>query len=149
MGLFGFGRNKKEEAFRNHPVIQQMVSKIERYGTYDGSMASKSTAQRVFDSAANNMGCANPHTKTLYWETLESSNLPMPLAAAYAFSIGEFLEMPWYDPVASGGNTHNAYMNAEAMGIAFPAYKAFVERRHSTNETRYILVLSSNIIENY
>ena len=147
MGLFG--RKSKEERFRNNPLVQNMISSVERYGTYDGSPSSRATAQRVFDMQANHGGCVNPDTKKLYWEALEAGRLYMPLAACYAFAIGEFLAMPFYDPIESGGNTSNARMNADAMGTAFPSYKSFVSSRHSTDETRYILALSLNMIDVY
>lgn len=145
MGLFG--RKSKSDRFRSDPRVKQMIDRVESYGSYDGTSSSRSSAQRVFDRLENHIGCVNPDTKTLYWNTLEVSNLPLPLAACYAFAIGEYLAMPFYDPIASGGNTATARMNAEAMALAFPDYKAFVSRAHSVDETRYILVLSLNNVD--
>ena len=82
-------------------------------------------------------------------EDLLHVDLPMPLAVAYAYAIGEYLENPTYDPVRSGGNTSNAKMSAQAIGMTFPNYKNYVERNHYGNEARYILALTANIIEIY
>ncbi len=148
MGIF-FNRKSSEEQFRSNPAVQHMINSIERYGTYTGSDSSKATAQRAFDMQANYGGCLNPRTKTIYWKTLEESNLLIPLAVAYAFAIGEYLENPMYDPARSGGNTSNAKMSAQAIGMTFPNYKNYVERNHYGNEVRYILALSANIINIY
>ena len=145
MGLFG--RKSKAERFRSDPRVEQMIDRIESYGSYDGSSSSRLSAQKVFDKLENHIGCVNPDTKTLYWNTLEATNLPMPLAACYAFARGEYLAMPFYDPIAAGGNTATARMNAEAMALAFPEYQAFVSSMHSSDVTRYIMVLSLNKID--
>lgn len=150
MGLFrGLAESYLRKKFQEDPNARALMRKIESYGAYDGTAASRKKAEEVFAKQENLTGCLNKNTRLLFWQVAEETSLPTPLAVCYAYAIGEYLAMPYYNPSEMGGDTDMAYQNAAGLGFMFPEYKLFVERRHSPQEAHYIMALSSGIIENF
>lgn len=145
MGLLGsFMQSRMQKAIQNDPQTSAFINSINSVGVYNGSSSSQEKADLYYGKLAMINGDYNNHVKNLYDSLLNSTNLPIPLVAIYAFAKGRFLDDPDFEPYNL--NSQGAKDNAMSMKMLFPDYARFVSSRHYGTEEIVMLCLSSNLM---
>lgn len=129
--------------------------KVIDVGTYDGTESSRRKAQSAFDSMKQWIGCVNPMTEPLYWAVLREEHVPIPFAAVYAFTMGEFLQNLSIIGFVSG-QMADARSKARDLELVFPEYASLVRRNltsadSDTRDKSYCMIMgiSSNLFDRF
>lgn len=140
------GTAKASSTVRQDPAMQQMVIQpMERWGRWDGSSTQMQKADEAFEKIKNEIGCTNPQTRRIYDETLRNRPFLIPLTAAYAFVVGEYLSSR-----GSGinmGSSPEADQKVTMMHVLFPGFAQFVDQKHGRSEAETILCITSNLMD--
>ena len=147
MGLLqNYIYRKMSATVRDNPQGAALVARIENYGTFDGSVEGLSKAAWAMSCIESQHGrIENSRTMEIFNSTMRNSNLPIPLAAIYAYTVGECLENPYF--VAYNLDTEQARSNAQASQVFFPKYREYVNRRHSSHDAFIIFCKTTQYLE--
>lgn len=126
-------------------VKQLLIEPIERWGKYDGSPEAERKAERAMRTIEQNlvMPAASSHTMQLYRKALQT-NLYIPLAAVYAYAVGEYID-GGYPPV--GGGTPETNQKVFMMRAAFPALYNLAASELSPKNSEAALCISCNLLD--
>lgn len=123
---------------------QYLLDPIERWGKYDGSAASERKAQEAMDVLERHLPPASSRTMRLYRAALKK-NLYIPLAATYAYAVGEYLENPMVP--LSGHGTQEANMKVAGTRALFPALYNIATTEHSPRNAEAAICIATNLLE--
>ena len=140
------GTAKAHSAVSQDPLIKQfLIEPIEHWGKYDGSPEAERKADKAMSSIANNlvMPHASSHTMQLYRTALEK-NLYIPLAAVYAYAVGEYVDRGV--PLAGTG-TLEANQTVFMMRATFPALYNLAASELPPKKSEAALCISANLLD--
>ena len=138
-----YAERKLREQMLSDPRARYYLEAIGKWGVYRNTPEGEEKAERAFKTIENYIGCLNPHTKVLFRDALINSGMHIPLAAVYAFALGEQVEPGDY----YCSDYRSAQMNAEAMKLMFPEYGDYVERKHDSKTAMAVLALSLGFVD--
>lgn len=146
--LFGqFMTAKAHSDISQDPVARQyLLDPIERWGKYDGSAEAERKAREAMDILERNLPSASARTLRLYKEALKK-NLYIPLAAVYAYAVGEFVENPWAH--TSGAGTPEANQKVAGTRMLFPALYNIAMAEHGPRDAEAAICIASNLLDYY
>ena len=128
------------------PAFQQhILQPLERWGRWDGSPEQSRKADEAFSRIANYIGTGSYQTRTLYDDTLRHRPFLIPLCAAYAFAVEEFLNNPWFQ--SDQGNSPEINQKVTMMHLLFPGYAQFVDQKHSRKDAEAVLCITMNLLD--
>lgn len=71
-----------------------LVQPIADWGTLDGAHHQRERSKRAFATLEQKVGCSREEAHEPYQKALEVEGMFIPLAAVYAFAVGEYVENP-------------------------------------------------------
>lgn len=123
---------------------QYLLDPIERWGKYDGSAESERKAQEAMDVLEQHLPPASSRTMQLYRSALKK-NLYIPLAAVYAYAVGEYVENPM--AYTSGAGTREAAEKVAGTRMLFPALYNIATTEHGPRDAEAAICIATNLLE--
>lgn len=133
----------RNEMMEDPRVRDLLIEPIERWGTYDGSFASEFRADEAMCVLERRLMPASPRTWELYRAALDK-NLAIPLAAVYAYAVGEYVENPMTPPINAG--TPEARQKVASTRVIFPKLYNVAISELSPREAEWALCVAANLI---
>ena len=132
------------EAMEDPRVRDLLIEPIERWGTYDGSTASECRADEALRVLERRLMPASSRTRQLYRAAL-GKNLAIPLAAVYAYAVGEYVENPMMPPINAG--TPEARTKVAGTRLMFPKLYYVAVSELAPHKVEQALCVAANLLD--
>ena len=135
----------QSDVSQNPLVKQYLIEPIARWGKYDGSPEAQHKADEAMRTLTQKLFPASPHTMQLYRKAL-NANLYIPLAAAYAYAVGEYIDggLP-----LSGAGTPEANQKVFMMRATYPGLYNLATTELTPKKSEAALCISANLLETF
>ena len=135
----------QSEVSQNPLVKQYLIEPIARWGKFDGSPEAQHKADEAMRTLTQKLFPASLHTMQLYRKAL-NANLYIPLAAADAYAVGEYIDggLP-----LSGAGTPEANQKVFMMQATYPALYNLATTELTPKKSEAALCISANLLETF
>lgn len=122
-----------------------LVQPIADWGMVDGTHRQRERSKRAFATLEQKVGCSREETHDLYQKALEVEGMFIPLAAVYAFAVGEYVENPQVELPTERPKTAKKTINS--VKAFFPVLYRHIKQNHSAHDAELIVLISMNLLD--
>lgn len=143
---FAAQRYKDRTELRTDSTASKLlVQPIADWGVLDGAHRQRERSKRAFATLEQKVGCSREETRELYQKALEVEGMFIPLAAVYAFAVGEYVENRQVELPTERPKTAKKTINS--VKTFFPALYRYIKQNHNVHDAELIMLISMNLLD--
>lgn len=143
---FAAQRYKDRAELRTDSTASKLlVQSIADWGTLDGTHRQRERSKHAFATLEQKVGCPREETHGFYQLALGVEGMFIPLAAVYAFAVGEYVENPQVELPTERPKTEKKTTNS--VKTFFPSLYRHIKWSHSTHDAELVMLISMNLLD--